>query len=220
MKVGVLCGIEREAAIVRGALQNRDHEIICTGARAENAANGAARLAAGGATHLVSFGLAGALHDNLKPGDLMLPARVIDAEGQDWTPDAAWRERICRGHIAAHDAPLLGLDHPARTGAQKLFLSATLDAASVDMESHFIARAAEAAGVPFVVVRAIADDSRTTLPNAAMEAVSPEGRELPLNAAKALIRRPGEIGALMRLGLASGKGFRTLGRVARLGLGF
>jgi adenosylhomocysteine nucleosidase len=219
VKLGVLCGIEREAAIIRTALADKPHQIICTGARSENAAAGATTLVSNGATHLISFGLAGALADDLRPGDLLLPACIIDVEERAWTPDTGWHDNMRKLTPAAQTETLLGIDHPVRTAAQKLFLRGTLDAASVDMESHFVARAAAKAGLPFLVLRAVADDHRTTLPMAAMEAVSPEGKEQPLNAVKALLRRPSETAALIRLGLASGKGFRSLRRAAGLGFG-
>ena len=217
--IGVLCGIEREAAIIRRGLGDLPHLSICTGARAENAARGAQELVDAGAERLLSFGLAGALSDDLHPGDLLTPETVIDADKQSWGVDSDWLERVRRTSPEAIGAPLLGIDSPARTAAQKLFLRAALDAAAVDMESHFVARSAAKAGLPFLVIRAVADDSRTSLPDAAMSAVSPEGRELPMEAAKALLRRPREIGPLIRLARASGKGFGTLRRVAGLGLG-
>lgn len=220
LKFGVLCGIEREAAIVREALQGQSHDILCSGAVAENAMQAASALVEGGATHLISFGLAGALDDQLKPGDLLLPASVIDAGDNFWQVDEAWRMNVTSRVPEAHADNLLGVDKPARTGAQKLFLRNIHNAIAVDMESHFIARAASQGGLPFLVIRVIADDSRTSLPQAAMSAISPDGKEQPLKVMRALIRHPGETGDLIRLGLASGKAFRTLSRVAGLALRF
>jgi adenosylhomocysteine nucleosidase len=219
MKLGVLCGIEREAAIVRAAAGDTAHQVLCSGVIAEQAERAARGLVDGGATHLLSFGLAGALDDTLKPGDLLLPEQVVDASDNIWATDTAWRGRLKSPATEAHEITLLGIDDPAHTVAQKLFLRGIFDAAAVDMESHFLARVAAEAGLPFLVIRAIADDSRTSLPTAAMNAIGPNGREQPLSILKSLLRRPGEIPALLRLGRASRKGFDSLRRVAGLGFG-
>jgi len=217
--IGVLCGLEREAAIARASLVSVPHQIICSGAVANNAREGASRLVQSGATHLLSFGLAGALDDALRPGDLLLPARIIDAEDGTWPVDPVWRETVRKRAPEGRDAVLLGVDKAARTVAQKLFLRGIFDAVAVDMESHFLARAAAEAGLPFLAIRAIADDSRSSLPDAAMAAVGEDGKEQTLEVISVLARKPGDLGGLIRLGLASGRGFRTLRRVAGLGLG-
>lgn len=218
MRLGVLCGLEREARIVRAALKDTPCDIRCSGAVSENAARRAGELVAAGATHLLSFGLAGALEDHLRPGDLILPEQVLSAAGEAWPVDPEWRGRAASAMKEAHGGAILGLDKAARTAAQKLFMRGIFDAVAVDMESHVLARCAAERDLPLLVVRAISDDRRSLIPRAAMAGVGPNGEDRILNVLASLAHRPNEIGALAKLGFSSGKGFRTLGRVAGLAL--
>jgi hypothetical protein len=91
------------------------------------------------------------------------------------------------------------------------------------MESHVLAAAATAAGVRFVVVRAIADPCDRVIPQAALETLTPDGRIRLSGTLGSVLREPGQLIALLRLGRDSAAALATLRRVARLGgpdLGF
>ena len=93
-------------------------------------------------------------------------------------------------------------------------------AAAVDMESAVIAAAAGEAKLPFVAVRAISDPSDQALPSAVAEGT----RDGNLNLGRLaldVVRRPGQIGNLVRLGLNTRKARGTLELVCRVvGSGF
>ncbi|MFN7174685.1 MAG: hypothetical protein ACK4MT_08280, partial [Thermaurantiacus tibetensis] len=82
-RVGIVCGLASEAAAL--GLPG----VAVSGARPEMAEAHARRLAAEGAEALLSVGLAGALAPGLAPGDLLVPARVVTAEGRGFEADAA-----------------------------------------------------------------------------------------------------------------------------------
>jgi adenosylhomocysteine nucleosidase len=88
----------------------------------------------------------------------------------------------------------------------------------VDMESHVVAAVAAAAGLPFLVIRAIADPAGRALPAAALAGLSPDGGTRPWTVLLALARSPGQLIALIRLAGDSAAGIAALGRVGgRLG---
>lgn len=219
--LGVLCGIHREGRIIEQAAREAGETVIVrySGAVAENAARGAGELIEAGATRLLSFGVAGGLDDALRPGDLLVPSQVLDQQDRRFDADPAWLAAFRAECPDSRDGTLLGIDAAASTVGQKAFLGAAFDAAAVDMESHHLARAAAQAGLPFLCVRAVADDRRSILPRAAMAGVGPEGGERPHRVVLSLLCRPNEIRALLRLARASGRAFRTLGRVGRASLG-
>lgn len=221
VRLGVVCGLKSERDAFRaGAGTAADAALYgVSGARPAKAEAEAARLIAEGATLLVSFGLAGALDPTLKPGDLLLPEEVIAEAGDRWAADAAARARLHRA-CAASGAPLLGADAVIDTAAAKSALWSRTGAAAVDMESHRVAAAAAAAGVPVLIVRAVADPADRALPAAALDAVDEEGGVRVLATLAGVARRPADMAGLLALKGDSDAGLKTLreaaGRVAAL----
>jgi adenosylhomocysteine nucleosidase len=87
---------------------------------------------------------------------------------------------------------------------------------AVDLESHAVAEFASGAGMPFVVIRAIADPQDRALPQAALEALRPDGHVRARGILGGVIRQPGQLLALFRLGRDSAAALATLRRAARL----
>lgn len=215
--LGVLCGLRREVQPLLEAAAEAEMPVVfrCSGAIADNARTGAEQLVAAGATHLLSFGVAGALRDEGRPGDLIVAHQVMATDDTVYPTDAAWAEAVRAAVPQANDGTLLGLDAAAQSLGQKAFLGAAFDADAIDMESHHLARVAERAMLPFLAVRAIADDRRTLLPRAAMAGVSSSGKDLPHRVVLSLLQRPNELRAIARLARASGRSFKSLRGVAR-----
>ena len=222
-RLGIVTGLAAEAACIRRAAARLPLEqeplIYCAGASAARAREGAEHLIAEGARGLMSFGIAGALAPNLKPGDLVLAEAVIAPDGRRSATDAGWRQRLGRRAgttWAITVAPVLGQDRAVATAADKRSLFSATTAAVVDMESHGVAAAAEAAGTPLMVVRAVADPAARTIPPSALSGLAPDGRLRALGVIAPLLSRPWEIVALLRLAADAGAAMRTLSRVAAL----
>ena len=96
---------------------------------------------------LVSFGLAGALRDDLRVGDVLDATRVVDASGV-----TLW-EGVGLGVRGGRPATVLGSDVLVHDRAERARLRETSGADAVDMESGVLARSGRLAGV----VRAISD---------------------------------------------------------------
>jgi hopanoid-associated phosphorylase len=158
----------------------------------------AARLAALGAVRAVlSFGIAGGLAEALRPGDLLVAEALRDGE-ELFLPDPAWAARLqaatgARLGVLAASATLVA------TPAAKRALHGATHALAVDMESGVAACFAAARGVPFAVLRAVADTAGEALPRAAADALDADGRPRPLAVLAALLPRPWEVPALIRL---------------------
>jgi adenosylhomocysteine nucleosidase len=213
--IGVITGSRAEARCLRGL----GVAVACSGARPAQARAETARLIARGAEGLVSFGLAGGLAPPAASGDLVLADAVVLPEGARITTDSAWRQHLMAALRAAgrpHLAAVAGSDRLLTTVAAKRALFEATGALAVDMESHVVATAAAAAGRPFVVIRAIADRHDQALPGAAAVALGPSG-EVRLRAlTRALLERPGDLPALLRLAGQSGRALAVLRRVVPL----
>jgi adenosylhomocysteine nucleosidase len=213
-RIGVITGLRAEARCLEGL----DVLVACSGARPERARAEAARLIAEGVTALVSFGLAGGLAPTLAAGDLVLAAAVALPGGWQVVTDAAWRGRLGKllGGMRRCEGTLAGSDRLVASPAVKAALHVSRGAGAVDMESHAVAAAAAAAGLPLLVIRAIADPCDRALPPVARKALGPQGELRPPALLGALLRRPQDLAALLRLGRDSARGFATLRRVAAL----
>ena len=105
---------------------------------------------------LVSFGLAGALHDGLRVGEVLDATRVVDSAG------ATLWEGAPLGVAGARQATMLASDVLVHDAAERRRLRETSGADAVDMESGVLAASGRLAGV----VRAISD-----VPSSAVEGV-------------------------------------------------
>ncbi|MGE0386720.1 MAG: purine phosphorylase [Gammaproteobacteria bacterium] len=172
-----------------------------------------------GARALVSWGTAGALRPGLRPGTLLLPAAIASDDGEPRATDPGWRARLGERLRAGCDFLADDMAHSVRvvgTAAAKAALAEATGALAVDMESHAIARAAAELGVPFLAVRAIADDAHMPLPPAALDLVDHFGRPRPVRVAGTLLRRPGLIYTLIATRSAFAHALAALDRVRTL----
>jgi adenosylhomocysteine nucleosidase len=221
--IGVVTGLRAEARCLGGL----DVHVACSGGSAERARDEATRLVIEGAVGLVSFGLAGGLTPQLRPGDLLLPESVRGTGLASWSIDPIWRERVY-ARLSAHglepkSGALVGSDRIIATASDKRALFDATGTQAVDTESHEAAAVATAAGLPFLVLRAVADPADQVITQVAREALRPDGRVRIRATLGGLIRQPGELMALLRLARQSARAFASLRRAAALagpGLGF
>lgn len=191
MRLGVVSGLVAEAACLPDGMAIR-----CAGP-GPRAAQAAAALLAGGAAALVSFGVAGGLSRKLQPGDLVLAETVVLPDGSVLPADPRLRARLA--HLSCHGGAVVGSDVPVLTPAAKRALRHATGGMAVDMESHVVARAAAAAGVPFLAVRAILDAADEAVPQLALAGMGEDGRSHALPVMAGLLRQPWQLPALLRL---------------------
>ncbi len=220
-RVGVLTGLAAEARIIQTATSGQTPPplIASAGANAARARREAERLISSGAEALLSFGLAGGLDPRLAPGDIVVAHEVRLPDGGSLAADAVWRAALlaqaAANGIAAVEGHLAGSDTIVATAQAKAALAARTGALAADMESHALASVANAAGVPFAAVRAVADPAQQSLPHAVLGAVADDGgiRALPVLARLAL--SPWQMPNVVRLHLNARAALAALGRLAR-----
>lgn len=214
--VAVVTGLLAEARCLR----DLEVRVACSGGSAERARAEATRLIADGAGALVSFGLAGGLDPQLRPGDLLLPETVRLPEGRSIPTDPAWRQRLSSlleaGGLPALGGALAGSERVIAAPSDKRSMFEITGARAVDLESHAVAAVADAAGIPFVVIRALADPADRVIPQPALEALRPDGRLRIPAVLGGVIRQPSELIALLRLGRDTAAALATLRRAAAL----
>jgi len=148
--------------------QLSDHVfLIISGIGYEQAIKAATALINHGADALLSWGCAGALSARLQPGDLLLPQTIKPHASDALRTDKAWHAHLsellsdtCKPLTGALAGNIGILTEPA----QKRALHQSSGAIAVDMESAAIAMLAQDAHIPFMAIRAIADDVETGIP--------------------------------------------------------
>ncbi len=125
---------------------------------------------------LVSFGLAGGLHDGIECGEVLDATRVVDSDGT-----VLWEGSPLGAH-GARPGTILAVDVVVDDPAERRRLHELTGADAIDMESGALARSGRLAGC----VRAISDTPDRTLGPLA-EMLDAEGRLRPAGVARALV---------------------------------
>ncbi len=129
-------------------------EVITTGVGPERSARAASRLRHEEPRGVVVAGLCGALDPHLRPGDVIVPDRLLTPDGRMQELRAAkLRALVAATGARIVEGAILGVDHVV-SERERTGLRAT-GASAVDMESPWLAAAAK--GRPFGVVRIVVD---------------------------------------------------------------
>lgn len=219
--VGIITGTRHEADCLVADAVTQDFIVKCSGANSAQARILAEALVADGCSALISFGLAGGLDPALRAGTLILAGEVVTENDQKWLAESDLVQNLSDRveQKKATIATVVGVDHVVTTVEAKLAMLKKTGAVCVDMESHAVASAAEKAGVPWLVIRAIADEADMTLPPVIDGVIDQNGDVKTGSLISGLLKRPGNIADLIRLGRVSKKGFAALRGVAPLFLG-
>jgi adenosylhomocysteine nucleosidase len=203
--IGFVTGLTAEARL----LEKTGFLAVAGGGWPEGAYRAAERLIGQGAEALVSFGLAGGLAPDAAPGALLVPAAVMEGAEHYFCDPAliaflggSTGETVLAGTVIA------------ATVAEKAALYRATRIGAVDLESGAVARAARAHGLPFAVLRAVADPATRTLPPAALVPLKPSGAiDLP-RILRSVLANPAQIPGLIGLARDAGKARAAL--VARV----
>jgi nucleoside phosphorylase len=149
-----------------------------SGAGPTNATVAAELLVAKGASRLISWGCAAALGASLKPGDLILADKLIDAENNEMAINADWHS------YANHLLAKFVIVTPGCLGESVSIVSTSTDkkqlhfltgAVALDMESIAIAKVAKQYTLPFLAIRVIVDPVEMNLPLAINHSLNDRG---------------------------------------------
>ncbi|HVO04934.1 MAG TPA: hypothetical protein VMT54_22255 [Candidatus Cybelea sp.] len=211
MPLGIVTGMASEARAFGGSALT-----VSAGGDPRATRDGLANLIARGADRLVSFGIAGALDPALKPGDLVIGAAVHTPEGERLPVDQHWLAHLTTRLAQARIGDVVGSTEIVGRAARKAMLHRDTGALAVDQESHWVAEAAHAGRLPFIVIRAIADRAGDELPPAVLVGLDRNGNPRTGAVLRAVLRNPLQIGALIRVALQTRKALRALlrGRTA------
>ena len=211
-----------QARVNQGRLAGQEVRIAVTGDGARNARAGAEALLAGGpVAALLVLGVSGALTPALATADLVVAARVRDEEGR--AHDAVGAQVAA---LAQATGGRPGLVMSARKIAdtlqekQRLARLAATEAdgrpAVVDLESAAYVGAAERAGVPWIVLRAVSDTAGEALPAILNRSADASGSVRRGRVLRGLFGDPGALPQLLSLRKRVAQCSEVLARAAEL----
>jgi len=177
--------------------ENENVVVVCGGIGADAARRATeAVINAFGPQVVYSVGFAGGLDPALKVGELLQPARIVNAsDGSSLALEGGQGVLITFAAVASPE--------------QKAKLRESYGAHAVDMESASVALAAEARGVKFAAVKVISDTAGFQLPS--MERfVNPDGSFSEMRFALFAAARPWMWAQVFRLGRNTRRASRAL----------
>jgi adenosylhomocysteine nucleosidase len=172
---------------------------------------------------MISAGFGGALQEPLKAGDLVVGTELLDILGDDgkvieWhTPPACSRHDVLNLDAAGHQAHfgrVATANEMILTAVHKQRIGQATGALAIDMETSAVATVAAAHGTPLLAVRCITDTVRENLP-AEFNDFFVIGQLKASRVAAALVRRPGLVWDLARLGYRAQVAGESLARFLR-----
>ncbi len=141
----------------------------------------------------------------MRAGDLIVPHAVI-LDRTTYAADPALAAFF--GSFTGHT--LLAGSAIVATSAEKRALFACTGAQAIDLESGSVARLARERNVPFAVIRAVCDPAERDLPAAALIALDTKGAIGLSRVLRSVLRRPGQIPALLAVARDAALARRTL----------
>jgi adenosylhomocysteine nucleosidase len=214
----VATGLDFEARLARAV----DGVKVCCG-HGSTMAVALATAVGPGCRGIVSFGIAGGLDPRLRTGTAVVATSVIGANGVRGAlpADERWSQNLLQVRPNPLHAPVLGVDAAVTEPADKQRLFRQTGAAVLDMESHIAASVADNHGLPFAVMRVVADGAAQRVPLAALSGMRADGSLDALAVLAALLRRPGDIARLPLVARNTWVARRVLARLRHgLGRGF
>jgi adenosylhomocysteine nucleosidase len=222
-QLGVVTALQTEADCLRHFSDGGSPLIFVSGGSVLRARAGAEELRRNGVVGLVSFGLAVGLAPVLRPGDVVVADSVVLPSGKTIATHAAWRAALLQGlsgsGLKVRMARIAGSDELLPSAVAKRRAFQTTFAAALDTDSHAVAEVAAAAGLPLLVVRAVAEPAEEMRPSIAFAANGVDGQPRSLAIVGHLAKRPWEIPAAWRFSKNGRMALEALQRVASIGPG-
>jgi adenosylhomocysteine nucleosidase len=191
----------RSLVVEHGRLGGQDVALAATGDGARNAREGVvALLGASGARALIVIGVSGALSPELATADLVVASRVTDEDGRVRDADLESVAAAARA-TGGRAAVIVSARRIADSVAEKRRLAqeAGPHLAVVDLESASYVAAAEAAGIPWIVLRAVSDTAGEALPALLNRSLDAGGAVSRGRVLRGLLGDPGALPLLLTL---------------------
>ena len=150
---------------------------------------------------------------------MILPEKIITESEKSYLTDHDWRDRINKLldnlSIRSHQGVHLSINDVLSIPEDKIKRHKSTGAIAVDMESAAIARSAMSKSIPFIVIRAIIDESNMIIPHSISENIDEFGKVMFGGLLKSVFTSPGDLVHIRSLYLANRKANKSLSRIGK-----
>jgi adenosylhomocysteine nucleosidase len=224
-KIGIIAALPAEAACLHSKKITRlspveiqkDVFLCLSGMGHESATNAAKKLLNLNVDALISWGVAGALEPSLKSGDVVFANSVV-TQNRTYQTSHDWNQKIF-GHFQntlenVFAEEMTCSNQVCSTIENKKDLLHRTNAKAIDMESAAIAEVAEQNNLNFIVIRAIADEATTSIPDAVINHTNNLGKPDLLKFALSCLSKPSQFKEIMALATGFKTALKSLNKVA------
>ncbi|MCH8824640.1 MAG: hypothetical protein IH984_14165 [Planctomycetes bacterium] len=158
---------------------------------------------------LILAGLGGGLRDSLLASTAHIASKVIDEQGNSWTPTFKLSEK-------ASQATIVSTKHVIVTPEGKRALAERSGADIVDLESAGFAAAASVNTCHWAIVRGISDCVDDSLPEDIDQWVDSKGSTKPSAVVASILRKPALLGDIRKMRSASITAMQAVSDIIKL----
>jgi len=151
-----------------------------------------------------------ALSDLILAGSVSMNGEIIDLK-------SAWHQAALAQNPDARSGIMLSVAKPISTPEAKYAAYKNTEAVAVDVESFAVAQIAKDNGLACLIIRAVLDTAKQSLPDSALSGVDETGKTQIWPVIKSLLKRPQDLPALLDLARDSGRAQDTLKSVIKKG---
>ena len=221
-KIGIVTALRSEARFLsRDNIQpltpvevNEHILLVLSGMGPTNVQSAIDTLIAQNVDALISFGTAGALHEEAKSGDLIIPENIITHDSQSQNISSAWRDSVL-GNLEGSPLKIFRNDIYTSESVisavtEKHESNKITSAIAVDMESALIVNTAKNLNLSCLVLRVVVDEVDTVIPEKVLECTDIYGDVAYTRLLMSIFGQPGLILDLLKLGSAFKRASETM----------
>ena len=219
--IGIIAAMNPEYALFKTKenelFNGAKYKIVKSGIGPNAAADAALDLIKSGCDTIIGWGFAGGLSEKFKCGQLIITNRFATEDAHYHSPTPLQQEFTKRLHsLNPNEGVIFAADRPILKAKEKQMLAEKFGSVAVDMESLGIISVTKQKAVPYLSIRVILDDSKTTLPTWISHLLKENKSSRRAILLSKQLFKPGELYSLVKLAFSYKRAAKKLNRISNL----
>tara|TARA_B100001248_G_scaffold243616_1_gene212031 strand:- start:1099 stop:1770 length:672 start_codon:yes stop_codon:yes gene_type:complete len=219
--IGIIAAMNPEYALFKTKenelFNGAKYKIVKSGIGPNAAADAALDLIKSGCDTIIGWGFAGGLSEKFKCGQLIIANRFATEDEHYYSPTPLQQEFTKRlDSLNPNEGIIFTTDRPILKAKEKQMLAKRFGSVAVDMESLGIISVTKQKAVPYLSIRVILDDSKTTLPTWISHLLKENKSSRRAILLSKQLFKPGELYSLIKLAFLYKRAAKKLNRISNL----